>query len=139
MELAAEGAAEIHDRCRAGHDVFEVADGLGVGCVPGDPHQVLGVFAADLSGGEGGCEDVEVVCLAGRVSPDGAGRAPLQAADARDRGASRWLPGQRLAGRLAESCRGRFDHVARLGVVGRVPFVQLCRRELQFTAGVLHP
>lgn len=106
LEIAAEAAAQVQDRGGSGDDVVEVAEDLGVGCVPGDPPQVLGVFAADLSGGECGGEDVVVVCLVGRFNCDGPGRAPFQTADARDRGPSRRLPGQRLAGRLAESCRG---------------------------------
>jgi hypothetical protein len=106
LKPAAEGAAETHDRGRARNGVVEVAHGLGVGCVGCDPAETPGVFAADLSGGECGGEDVVVVCLVGRFNCDGPGRAPFQTADARDRGPSRRLPGQRLAGRLAESCRG---------------------------------
>lgn len=139
LEPAAEGAAEVHDRCRAGDGVVEVADGLGVGCIGCDPAEMAGVFASDLSGGEGGCEDVEVVCLVGRDSPDGPRRAPSQTADARDRGASRWLPGQGFVGRLPECCCGCLDDVVRFGRAGHGPFAERCRGELELAAGVERP
>jgi hypothetical protein len=138
LEAAAEASAQVGDRGGAGDGVVEVPDDLGIGCVLGDPADVVGVFASDLGSSEGGGDDVQVPCLEGRCRPE----APGTSAYGRDRWdgsrPSRWLPRQRFPRWPAESGGRRLkDSFGSVLVVG--PLGQWLWSEGDVAAGIDTP